>query len=532
MARLFDDAQSEYLSIEQAVVSGCPLAVTCFFRQDALGINATLLVLCDKDDDDVYQWLVVIGADNKVHARTRTNGGVSTGAIATTACSVNTWYHGCGIWASATDRRAFLNGGSKGTDNTNSAPVGFDRTSIGAWTGSGGGLHFQSGKIAEVAVWDLSALPGATPSDKADYFETNVLPNLAAGKRPSVYPTGLIPYWPLVNDDNDYADDFDLTPYNTPSWATHPTILCLLTESATATDAENGLRILSAEITESATAVDEVSCTGIFLSTVTEAANATDVEDGSRTYLAEITEVVEATDVEDGYVSKTYISEIAEIADAADIQDSYLSYTEIPPFMHQNLIDPFAGGAWLWAVQIAIAGQDTVRIVRNTEDIRYRGKDFDKFNLQVGEQIFSGDGSIPRVTLRVFQDVNRIVEDLINATEGALGAQVQLIRVNEKFLTSPVSALEFDYDNLAAESDTEWCTFTLGIPNPLTQRFPLRDYSSSICPWTPPPLFKGPRCQYPGDDPTCTGTYEDCYTKGNAVHWGAELGLDSNVVRV
>lgn len=207
-------------------------------------------------------------------------------------------------------------------------------------------------------------------------------------------------------------------------------------------------------------------------------------------------------------------------------------YAEIPPFMEKDLIDPYESGAWLWLVEIAVPTQTTQRIARNTEDVSYRGNVFSKFNLQVSEQVFSGDGSIPRVTLKVFQDINRKMEDIINATEGALGGQVKLIRVNEKYLGSPVIALEADYDNLASESDSEWCTFTLGIPNPLTQRFPLRIYSSSTCPWATPTLFKECDCQYAGEDTTCTGTYEDCYTKGNAVHWGAELGLDPNTIKV
>lgn len=208
-----------------------------------------------------------------------------------------------------------------------------------------------------------------------------------------------------------------------------------------------------------------------------------------------------------------------------------LRFVDIPPFMEKNLINPFASGAWLWLVQIAVPGQATVRIARNTADLHYDGEDFDKFNLQIGEQVFSGDGSIPRVTLRTFQDISRQIEDIINETEGALGGQVKLIRVNEKWITTPVAALEADYDLLASESNSEWCTFTLGIPNPLTQRFPLEDFSSSMCPWTSPELFKGPECQYPDGDPTCTGTYHDCHTKGNAVHWGGELGLSPSVVK-
>ncbi|MBA7608071.1 hypothetical protein ES703_15246 [subsurface metagenome] len=414
----------------------------------------------------------------------------------------------------------------------------------------------------------MSSLPGATASDKADYFEANILPGLAAGKRPSVYPTGLVAYWDFVSDDEDKAGEYDLTPYNTPSWATHPEVLCLLTEAATATAtedglriltagitesanatvitdslrlhssvitevanaiaAEDGLRILTAEITEAAIAEDEESVIGIFNAAITEAAAASEIEDGSRIYLVEITEAAAATEVED--TTKIYVAEIVEIANATDA--SYLIYTEIPPFMQKDLIDPYSGGAWLWLCEIAVPGQAIKRIARNTEDVIYGVNKFDKFNLQIGEQIFSGDGSIPRVTLRVFQDANRIIEDMVNETEGALGAEVKLIRVCEKFLDSPVAALEADYENLASESDSEWVTFTLGVPNPLTQRFPLRTYSSSMCPYATPSLFKGPECQYTGEDGSCTGSYEDCYTKGNAVHWGGELGLDPNVVRV
>lgn len=208
-------------------------------------------------------------------------------------------------------------------------------------------------------------------------------------------------------------------------------------------------------------------------------------------------------------------------------------YADIPPLMHKDLIDPYSGGAWLWLCQIIVPGYATARIARNTEDMSYGEKNYDKFNFQVSEQMFSGDGTIPRVTLRIFQDINHRIEDIVNETEGALGASFKLIRVNENFLDNPISALEADYDNLAAESDSEWITFTLGIPNPLTQRFPLRNFSSNACPWATPSLFKRSRCQYVGAETSCTGTYDDCHTnKDNAVHWGGELGLDPSVVRV
>jgi phage-related protein len=104
--------------------------------------------------------------------------------------------------------------------------------------------------------------------------------------------------------------------------------------------------------------------------------------------------------------------------------------------------------------------------------------------------------------------------------------------VGSKFLDTPIPALEASYDILAAESDSSWVTLTFGIPNPLTQRIPLRRYSCSICWKATPSLFTGPECKYTGADGTCTGTFVDCRTKGNDVNWGGFLGLDPNGIRI
>ena len=208
-------------------------------------------------------------------------------------------------------------------------------------------------------------------------------------------------------------------------------------------------------------------------------------------------------------------------------------YADIPASMHQDLIDPYSGGAWLWLCQIIVPGYAVTHIARNTEDVEYGEKTYDKFNIQIGKQAFVGDGSIPRIVLKVGQDPDRAIEDIINASEGAYNGRVKLLRVNENFLDNEIEALEADYGVLVAESDAEWITFTLGIPNPLTQRIPLFIGSSKICPWAIPELFKGARCQYTGDDTSCTGRIEDCRdNKYNAVHWGGELGLDPNATRV
>lgn len=205
---------------------------------------------------------------------------------------------------------------------------------------------------------------------------------------------------------------------------------------------------------------------------------------------------------------------------------------ELPADVEHDSIRPNTGGAWLWLCEIAVPLEAVERFARNTEDITYAGNLYPKANMDIGEQIFSSDGSIPQVTLQIFQDINGKIEEVVQKIQDALGTQVKLIKANSRFLDDAIPALEADYEALAAESDSEWATFTLGIPNPLTQRIPLRIFSSSSCPWATPSLFRGPECQYSGDDHSCTGTFQDCKEKGNAAHWGGELGLDPSLVQI
>jgi len=211
-----------------------------------------------------------------------------------------------------------------------------------------------------------------------------------------------------------------------------------------------------------------------------------------------------------------------------------VTYAEITPAMHEDLINPYGDmGAWLWLVEIVIPTQATQRIARNTVAVVYGVTSFAAGNFDPPGRIpLAGDGSIPRIQLRVAQDGTGTLEGIVNATKGGENGTVKLIRTCEKYFNSPVKALERTYDILTAGSDPMWVTFSLGIPNPLTQRIPLWSYNSKVCPLATPSLFKGPRCQYPGEDAVCTGLLSDCRTKGNEDNWGAEIGLDPGGVKV
>lgn len=222
MARLFDDAQSEYLQIEQAVLSGVPLAFVCRFNINDESISHALVGICDKAEPNEYFLLMVqsSGASSTVLVAARSTG-ASDWAVTTSGYTENTWHHAAGIFVSATDRRAFIDGGSKGTNATDITPTGLDRLFIGMTRDNTPAIP-ASGMIAEVAIYDLSAWPGATDSDKADNFE-KVLPSLVH-YTPAAYPLGRVAYWDLIRDLNDKVGGYNLTASGTVV-AAHPNII-------------------------------------------------------------------------------------------------------------------------------------------------------------------------------------------------------------------------------------------------------------------------------------------------------------------
>ncbi len=198
---------------------------------------------------------------------------------------------------------------------------------------------------------------------------------------------------------------------------------------------------------------------------------------------------------------------------------------DLTPQLQWDRIRPNAGGKWLWICKFTVASHPTQRYARNTEDVTYNAEVYEKMPMEVGGQAKSGEGSIPEVTLQV-SALNEAMYQIITATQGAVGSDVALTKVNTEATSSSIPALEADYELLASQVDDEWITFTLGVPNPMNQRYPLRDYSSSVCPWAHPTLFKGVHCKYAGGDSSCDGTLEDCITKSNATNWGGKIGMD------
>jgi hypothetical protein len=209
MSRLFDDGSNEYLEIDSSPVASEPFTLACWFYSDNIADRQSLICLADKDVADNYHSLRANGTGAGDPISALSYDGDSERASTSTGYSANTWHHACGVWAADNDRRAYIDGGSKGTNSNNQNVSGIDRISIGR-NGDSTPANYMSGRIAEAAIWS-AALTDA---------EVAIL---AKGYSPLfVRPQSLVAYWPLIRDeDQDRVGGYDLTAYNTPSIAVH-----------------------------------------------------------------------------------------------------------------------------------------------------------------------------------------------------------------------------------------------------------------------------------------------------------------------
>lgn len=232
MSRLFDDAFNEYLQVASAVVTEAPHAMVAWFNSDDATIEQSLITVVDESSalsGDFFN-LRACGtvAGDPIRATVYKTGQPSEWAESTSGYSVDTWHHAAAIFTNKTDRRAYIDGGSKGTDAVDRRPDPADisHTQIGMMKRAANIYYPMSGRIAEAAIYVLTDYPGATLPDKADHFETQVLPALAAGYCPLFFPLGLVAYWPLVRDqDYDPVGGYDMTAFNTPTVGPHPGIM-------------------------------------------------------------------------------------------------------------------------------------------------------------------------------------------------------------------------------------------------------------------------------------------------------------------
>lgn len=190
MARLFDDALSQYLEKAEAIVTAAPLTMACWFYDNDTSVDQHLMTITDTGSN-THEFSLALNRANPTTNVTFMgfDASASVATVSSAAWSANTWHHACGVCAAVNDWRVYLDGGNKGTDTTSVTPAGLDTTDVGRRNRLTGGSRYMSGRIAEAAVWS-AALDDA----EVAALSKGICPLL-------IRPQSLVAYWPLFGND-------------------------------------------------------------------------------------------------------------------------------------------------------------------------------------------------------------------------------------------------------------------------------------------------------------------------------------------
>lgn len=183
MARLLDDAASQYLESGQPPVTGPPFTLACWFNSDSIALSQALMAIGQAASPAERYVLLAAGAaaGDPLQVQLQSGGTAST----TTGYQANTWHHACGVFASSTDRRVYLDGGSKGSNTAAASASPPNTVTLGTRYAVAGRGQYLSGLIARAAIWSV-----ALTDDEVALLATGVDPR-------TVRPDALLRYWPL-----------------------------------------------------------------------------------------------------------------------------------------------------------------------------------------------------------------------------------------------------------------------------------------------------------------------------------------------
>jgi hypothetical protein len=197
MARSFTRTNNDYLHISSAVLTSTPITMACWYKVTDITNFHCLMSLTNYvgGASGHFHMLAARGdvAGDKLEATSYS--GASSAALSDIAYTANVWQHGCAVFASATDRRVYLDGGNKGTNATSRNPTSLGFTSIAMLRRDGYLQGPVDGLIAEAGMWNV-----ALTDDEVAILAKGVSPQL-------VRPGNLVAYWPLIGR---YSPEIDL----------------------------------------------------------------------------------------------------------------------------------------------------------------------------------------------------------------------------------------------------------------------------------------------------------------------------------
>lgn len=200
MARTFVPASSQYLETTAGgVTAALPITIAVWFKTAQASANITLASLYNNANKQYNVALELLSG--AVLASSYYAGGY-TAATSAGSYSTGAWQHACGVFASATSRTAYVNGGGSGSDTTNRAVTGLDTFQLGAYMFSSRQMYFD-GDLAECGIWDVA-------------LTADEIASLGKGFAPAlIRPASLLAYYPVFGNASPEPDRwknrYDLT---------------------------------------------------------------------------------------------------------------------------------------------------------------------------------------------------------------------------------------------------------------------------------------------------------------------------------
>lgn len=164
----------------------------------------------------------------------------------------------------------------------------------------------------------------------------------------------------------------------------------------------------------------------------------------------------------------------------------------------------------------------TMHFAKNSEDIIYKGNTYIAANFSV--KLNLDVANVPKLEVTA-DDPTGVIRDMMNLYNGGIGFDVSITVVNTGNLTQSPEIHE-TFKIVTASQSGYQVSFTMGVDNPLTLRFPNRLQFRDQCTYQ----YKGTRCKYAGALANCDYTYfgtNGCKVHANTVNYGGFLGLQN-----
>ena len=182
---------------------------------------------------------------------------------------------------------------------------------------------------------------------------------------------------------------------------------------------------------------------------------------------------------------------------------------------------------FLVLLQIDIPSTETIRLVRNNENITWNGYTWIAFPFDF-EDISVGKGEVPQYTLKL-DNTSRIMEayvqmyDLYLKQNGIDGNEItcNIYTVNSKDLANITPINNFRGKLSSWQTNSKEASFMLSASNPFQKQFPPRKIFKNFCNWK----FKSEQCGYTGSGTFCDKTLGTCRSYNNSQRFGGFAGV-------